>query len=99
MKNQIKENLKIRLAILISGLLKFLSSQSFAFIFIAIPLFLIAYFKNFDISLIFALVVVHFISFFFVYKKLYSILELSEAYSEICKIHQEYKDLLKQKKS
>jgi len=77
------------LLVILSLLLRFLASRTFAFIFIGTPLLIMLYFAGFTPLLGFMFIVVHFISFRFIYMPLYKSEDLGQSYDEIKEINKE----------
>lgn len=77
------------LLVLLTYLLRFICTQLFAFIFIAIPQLVILYIVGFNPVLALMLLGVHFFCFFFIYRTLYKNNNLEEAYNEITEINKE----------
>ena len=75
--------------VILTYILRFFASQTFAFIFIAIPQLIILYIVGFNPLLALMNVCVHFFCFFFIYRTLYQKNNLREAYDEITKINKE----------
>jgi hypothetical protein len=83
------------LLVILTYLLRFFASKTFAFILIAIPQLVILYIVGFNPVLALILLGVHFFCFYFIYLRLYNRDNLREAYDEITKINRECIENLK----
>lgn len=83
--------------IYIYSVIKFLFSDFFAFFYIFIPLIFIAYYFDFKIKVILALLVSHPFIYFFIDRPLYVLFKHDELYKEAQMLIDVNKELIKQK--